>query len=180
MTALSDAERAVAEARRDVHDYFVLLAATNADLARAAVSRLEDAVRRHDMEVVRALHYEPGSDTIKDAWKDGQESAADAIADRLRPGPFPEVEVRFVGGPTVRIARFTVTTEAEVGLVAVEGFLSSWTGYPNSGDAVRIAYLGIPGRGALADITASVAVYTRMEVLNIRIRTTIRPWEPTP
>ncbi|WNI19224.1 hypothetical protein [Actinacidiphila sp. ITFR-21] len=53
MTAVSDAERAVAEARRDVHEYFVLLAAPNADQARDAVSRLEAAVRAHDAETVR-------------------------------------------------------------------------------------------------------------------------------
>lgn len=53
MTALFDAEQAVAEARRDVHEYFVLLAATEADKARAAVARLEAAVRHHDAETVR-------------------------------------------------------------------------------------------------------------------------------
>lgn len=55
MTPLSRAEQAVTEARRDVHEYFVLLAATNADQARATVSRLEAAIRRHDAEIVRAM-----------------------------------------------------------------------------------------------------------------------------
>lgn len=50
------AATAVAEARRDVHEYFVLLAASNADQARAAVARMENAVRIHDAEIVRALH----------------------------------------------------------------------------------------------------------------------------
>jgi hypothetical protein len=54
VTALSDAEKAVAEARRDVHEFFVLLAAPNADTARAAVARLEATVRHHDAETVRS------------------------------------------------------------------------------------------------------------------------------
>lgn len=89
----------------------------------------------------------------------------------------PEVEVRYAGGPTIRITGYSVTTDAETGLIVVEGFITSRTGQPPSGDTVRLAYLGIPGRGALADITATVKVFSRLEVLNIRIRTTIRAGE---
>lgn len=53
MTALDDAARAVAEARRDVHEWLYRLVASTA--ARAAVARLEAAVRAHDAEVVRAM-----------------------------------------------------------------------------------------------------------------------------
>ncbi len=54
MTALDDAARAVAEARRDVCEWLYPLAASTADKARAAVDRLEAAVRAHDAEIVRA------------------------------------------------------------------------------------------------------------------------------
>jgi uncharacterized membrane protein len=50
---LEQAERAVAEVRRDVHEFFVLFAATVANEARAKVARLEGAVRHHDIEIVR-------------------------------------------------------------------------------------------------------------------------------
>lgn len=60
MSALSDAELAAAEARRDVHEYFVLLAATEADKARAAVARLEAAIRHHDAETVRTEGHQWG------------------------------------------------------------------------------------------------------------------------
>jgi hypothetical protein len=172
VTALDDAAQAVAEARRDVHEFFVLLAATEADRARAVVARFEAAVRHHDAEVVRA--YKGALNGSE--WPDFAASLIHREAGGDAP---PEVEVRYVGGPTIRIAGFSVTTGAETGLVVVEGFITSRTGQPRSGDAVRLAYLGIPGRGALADITASVELSTRLTVLNIRIRTTIRP-EATP
>lgn len=96
MTALSDAERAVAEARRDVvreltrpTEWVTGEHGSNERDAERLVARLETAVRAHDAEIVRALPCEPGSDTIKDAWKDGQESAADAIADLIRPEVAP-------------------------------------------------------------------------------------------
>lgn len=55
MTALKDAELAVAEARREVHEWLYPLTASTADEARAAVTRLEAAVRAHDAETVREL-----------------------------------------------------------------------------------------------------------------------------
>lgn len=53
MSALFDAERAVAEARAAVHEFLWPLAAPEADRAREAIARLEAAIRRHDAETVR-------------------------------------------------------------------------------------------------------------------------------
>lgn len=166
MTALDDAARAVAEARRDVHEFFVLLAATEADKARAVVARLEAAVRHHDAETMRALPLSGVEAGVRDA-----------LATQVDPNETPAVEVRYAGGPTIRIARYSVTADAETGRIVVEGFIAFRTGQPHSGDTVRIAYLGIPGRGALMDVDASVELFSRLEVLHIRIRTTIRTQE---
>ena len=45
--------QAVAAARRDIHELLVALPAPLADQARAAIRRLEDAIRRQDAEFVR-------------------------------------------------------------------------------------------------------------------------------
>lgn len=79
MTALDDAARAVAEARRGLHESFVLLAAPEADRARAAVARLEAAVRAHDAEIVRAM----GPETMVGQY------ARDTIANQLDPKEVP-------------------------------------------------------------------------------------------
>lgn len=55
MTTLSDAARAVAEARAAVHEFLFPLAAPEADRAREAIAHLIAAVRHHDAETVRAL-----------------------------------------------------------------------------------------------------------------------------
>jgi len=136
------------------------------------------AVRHHDAEIVRDFAEQED----RRRWTASATVYVHGIraaADRLRPGWASEVEVRYVGGPTIRIACYSVTAEAATGTVVVEGFITSSTGSPSRGDAVRLAYLGIPGRGALADITASVELFTRLDVPHIRIRTTIRP-EVTP
>lgn len=183
MTALDDAAQAVTRARAAVVRELTAPTewvdgehgSTDRD-AHRLVDALIAAVRHHDAEVVRDFAEQEDRrrwTTSATVYVHGIRDAAD----RLRPGWASEVEVRYADGPTVRIARSSVMTEAETGLVVVEGFVASSAGQPRSGDAVRLAYVGIPGRGALADITASVELFTRMTVLHIRIRTTIRPGE---
>jgi hypothetical protein len=143
------------------------------DALDLALDALVAAVRHHDAEVVRAI------DPIEIALA-GQYAGGDiacTLGSATRTDVPSEVEVRYDDGLTVRVAGFSVTTDAATGTVVVEGFITSRTGQPHSGDAVRLAYVGIPGRGALADIEARVDLFTRLEVLNIRIRTTIRPEE---
>lgn len=162
MTALSDAEQAVAEARD----------AAFREKTLPSLDRLIRAVRHHDAERVRAM--DPIEIALAGQYAGGDITSALAIASKADAPS--EVEVRYASGPTIRIAGYSVTTDATTGLVVVEGFIVSRTAQPHSGDAVRIAYLGIPGRGALADIAASVELFSRLGVLNIRIRTTIQPW----
>jgi hypothetical protein len=131
------------------------------DSNRDSIAHLIAAVRRHDAETVRALARQGSS---------AQEAAA-----KLTAGEAREAEVRFDNGPTVRLTRYTVTTERSTGMVTIEGSVASSTGQPSAGTAVRLAYLGIPGRGALADITASVDVFTRLAATRLRIRTTVTP-----
>jgi hypothetical protein len=142
------------------------------DALRLALDALVAAVRRHDAEIVRAL----GPETMVGQY------ARDTIAERLEPTSrtceqHPEVEVRFADGPTIRVSRFEVTADAATGQIVVEGFIATPALHPPSGDAVRIAYLGIPGRGARADIVARVDLFSRLTVPHIRIRTTIQPKE---
>lgn len=176
MTALSDAAQAVeyaaAGVRRELEkptEWVTGEVGASAEDATRLVDKLIAAVRHHDAEVVRADagHIRYGSAT----------EYAERHANLISPAADapPEVEVRYAGGPTIRIAGFTVKTDAGTGLVVVEGFITSRTGQPLPGDAVSLAYLGIPGRGALMDIEARVELFTRLDVLNIRIRTTIRP-----
>lgn len=176
MSALSDAEKAVTEARQEVREFLWPLPAPEADRARDAIGRLEAAVRLHDAEIVRDFAEREDKRT----WTTSGTVYVHGIrgaADRLRPEWESEVEVRYAAGPTIRIARHSVTTDAGAGSILVEGFIASSNGQPPSGDAVRLAHLGIPGRGALYDITASVELFTRLDVLHARIRTIIRPEE---
>jgi hypothetical protein len=173
VTALSDAAQAVEDARERLVGW-TLVALPN-EPGFAGAERLADnliaAVRHYDAETVRADtgHIRYGSATdYAERHANLLSPAADAPS---------EVEVRYVGGPSIRIAGYSVTTDAETGTVVVEGFVASQTGQPQRGDAVHLAYVGIPGRGALADVTASVELFTRLDVLHIRIRTTIRPEE---
>lgn len=154
MTALEAAENAVLEAREAV---LVRMPEPEVDVERIAA--LVRAIRHHDAETVRDLSR--------------QGYSAQEAAKKIDPETSSEVEVRFAGGEAVRIACFSVTTEAATGMLTVEGFVVSSVGQPPHGDAVRVAYLGIPGRGALADITASVQTFSRLDVLHIRISTTI-------
>lgn len=81
LTPLESAEKAVAEARRDVHEYFVLLAPANAEPARGTVARLEAAVHLHDTELARAEHLHDNTGTPEDeAYNQGVDDAANAIA----------------------------------------------------------------------------------------------------
>lgn len=173
MTALSDAERAVAEARsaliRRLHPWTV-----PPGQADEITDALIAAVRHHDAEKVRDFAEQEDRrrwTTSATVYIHGIRAAAD----RLHPEWIPEVEVRFAGGPTIRVARYSVMTDATTGLIVVEGFIASPAVRPPSGDAVRIAYLGIPGRGALADITARVDLFSRLKVPHIRIRVMLDP-----
>lgn len=82
-TPLESAEQAVAEARRNVHEYFVLLTPANAERARGTVTHLIAAVRRHDTELARseALHDNTGTPE-DEAYNQGVGDAANTIAAR--------------------------------------------------------------------------------------------------
>jgi hypothetical protein len=173
MTALSDAELAVAEAKEQLV-CFALGALPNEpgfEKAERAADALIAAVRHHDAEVVRAL----GLESMVGQY------ARDTIAALIEPAfptdSYPEVEVRFADGPTVRVSRFEVTTDATTDSLVVEGLIATPGVRPPSGDVVRITYLGIPGRGAVADITARVDLFSRLTVSHIRIGTTIQTEE---
>lgn len=187
MSALEAAARAVEHARvallRELRNPTEWVSGEHGCDDREAehlVRTLVSAVRAHDAEIVRADigHIRYGSAT-EYAIRHAALIDPDSPMSKTKAEWAPEVEVRFGDGQAARIAGFSVTTEAATGLVAVEGFVASSAGQLPRGDAVRLAYLGIPSRGALADITASVELFTRLDVLHIRIRTTI-PREVTP
>jgi len=76
VTALSDAEKAITEARRDVHEFLWPLTAAEADRARAAIARLEAAVRHYDAETVRTEGHQ---------WSGEAGRAILQTADRIAP-----------------------------------------------------------------------------------------------
>lgn len=181
MSALTDAARAVELAadalRRELETPTEWVGGEHGATARDAarmVNRLIAAVHHHDAEIVRAdtkWHIRYGSATDY-AIRHAALIEPESPMNRTTGGSMPEVEVRFADGPTVRIARYSVATVTAAGLVVVEGFIASSTGQPRSGDGVRLSYLGIPGRGALVDVTASVELFSRLGVPHIRICTT--------
>ena len=114
MTALSDAAKAVVEARSRVIVYLTN-AGLSAPRAAANADALIAAVRHHDAEVVRADtgHIRYGSAT----------DYAERHANLLSPAAdaSPEVEVRYTGGPTIRIAGYSVTTDGPLEILLSDG-----------------------------------------------------------
>lgn len=156
MTALSRAEQAVALAREQVW----------LRPCDQTIDALITAVRAWDAEVVRALPLADFPDDVREV-----------VASRVEAPPPPEVEVRYAYGPALRLADFTVTTDAETGRVDVVGRPTTSTAWPPPGDAVPLTYLDIPGRGALADVTARIEHSGQGDDTLVRIRVNINAEE---
>ncbi|MFF8784763.1 hypothetical protein [Streptomyces sp. NPDC015125] len=73
---LKQAEKAVAEARRAIHETLIRLPGWAADAAREELDLFERAVRQHDAEVVRSEGHD---------WSGEPARALLTMADRLKP-----------------------------------------------------------------------------------------------
>lgn len=160
MTALARAEQAVAAAREQVW----------LRPCDQTIDALITAVRAHAAEQQR----EAIRKTDDPVFYEGE---AGWLPDLIEQPPLPEVEVRYAYGPALRLADFTVTTDAETGRVDVVGRPTTSTAWPPPGDAVPLTYLGIPGRGALADVTARIEHSGQGDDTLVRIRVNIGPKE---
>ena len=112
-----------------------------------SIDALIHAVRRHDAEILRAEAGE--HDCVE--WEDA--------ADRLDPDKAStrtEIVVRYDNGPAVRLTDWALAVTD--GLLELEARLTPGTPVPRVGAAVKLARLDIPGRAALADIYATIAL----------------------
>lgn len=164
MTAVSRAEAAVGAARQQVWLH----------PCDQTIDSLITAVRAHAAEQQR----EAIRKTDDPVFYEGEAGWLPDLIDPKAAVLVPEVEVRYAYGPVMRLADFTVTTDADhPGRLDVVGRLTSGTAWPQPGDAVPLAHLGIPGRGALADVAARIELSSRDDDTLVRIRVTINPEE---
>lgn len=98
----------------------------------------------------------------------------DALATGCDPA---DVVARYDDGLTIRLRGVTVDADAATGRLEVAGWLTPGSAPWRAGDGIRLAHLGIPGRGALADITAGITVSMRLNVIHVRIRVQLDPEE---
>lgn len=136
-TPLERAEQAVAEAREAAFRVPSL----------PAIDRLIRSVRRHDAEILR--DEASGHDCVE--WED----AADRL-DPAKTNSHTEIVVRYDDSLAVHLTHWELDVYADH--LDLEGRIAPGAPVPRVGAAVKVARLEIPGRAALADVYATVAL----------------------